>query len=220
MNAAQQLIGMRFGSWVVLAAERPVWSGREVNVCLCECDCGTTQQILPTALKRGGSTQCRTCSNRQKAAMKSRLTHGQSHTRLHRVWSQMRARCQRETCPDYPRYGGRGITVCSEWADFEVFQAWALANGYQPHLTIDRREVNGNYEPGNCRWITRAAQNRNRRDNVRYRFRGQSLLLPEIAELTGIPFARLANRVRRDGMTPEQAVSKPFRKSPTRKAAQ
>lgn len=220
MNAAQQLIGIRFGSWVVLAAERPVWSGREVNVCLCECDCGTTQQILPTALKRGSSTQCRTCSNRQKAAMKSRLKHGQSHTRLHKVWCSMRARCQRETSPDYPRYGGRGIKVCPEWADFEVFQTWALASGYQPDLTIDRRDVNGDYEPDNCRWITRPEQNRNRRDNVRYSFRGQSLLLPEIAELTGIPFTRLANRVRRDGMTPEQAVDKPFRKSPTRKAAQ
>lgn len=132
----------------------------------------------------------------------------------------MRARCQCESNPNYFRYGGRGINVCAEWEDFEVFHAWALANGYEAHLTIDRSDVNGNYEPGNCRWITRAAQNRNRRDNVRYGFRGQNLLLPEIAELTGIPFARLANRVRRDGMTVEQAIAKPFRKSSPRKAAQ
>lgn len=218
MNAAQQLIGMKFGSWVVLSAERPVWSGGPVNVCLCQCVCGTQRRILPSALKRGCSTQCRNCGNRQVAARKPRLTHGQSHTRLHGIWASMRGRCQRKTSPDYPRYGGRGIAVCAEWEDFAVFHAWALANGYEAHLTIDRREVNGNYEPGNCRWITRAAQNRNRRDNVRYTFRGQILLLPEIADLTGISLVRLANRVRRDGLTPEQAVTKPFRKPRTRKA--
>lgn len=148
--------------------------------------------------------------------MKARLVHGLSDTRTHRIWQLMRRRCEKPDCLDYPRYGGRGIKVCPEWANFETFHAWAMANGYRSHLTLDRRDNDGNYEPGNCRWVSRTVQNRNRRDNVRYEWRGKMLTLPEIAERTGIAKGLLFTRVRRDGLTVAEALTRPVRISKPR----
>jgi len=73
----------------------------------------------------------------------------------------MKQRCSNQNCKDYPRYGGKGITVCDKWLDFVPFRDWALANGYRDNLTIDRITSNGNYEPSNCRWITGFENNSN-----------------------------------------------------------
>ncbi len=156
--------------------------------------------------------QCRDCSNRQKAVLRSRLTHGATQTRLYNIWTLMRRRCDDVMCADFSRYGGRGITVCAEWEkDFAAFQSWALSNGYSDELTVDRENNNRGYEPGNCRWITRAAQNRNRRDNQNYFWRGQDRTLPEIAEMEGISHDLLRQRVRRDGLSVSEAVARHHR---------
>ncbi|MGQ2942890.1 MAG: hypothetical protein ACT6Q7_02695 [Blastomonas fulva] len=202
-------IGDRFGAWTVTAKGRRLISGDSRRVCFCRCDCGTDLSMEAYALTSGGTTRCRTCSNRNKANMSHRLTHGGSETRLYRIWMLMRRRCSALTNPDYPNYGGRGISVCSEWNDFAAFREWANGNGYEAHLTIDRRDNNGNYEPGNCRWVGRKAQNRNRRDNIRYQWRGRQMLLSEIAEITGLPYSLIRQRVRRDGWQVERAASTP-----------
>lgn len=206
------VIGRRFGRWTALEERRLHSSGRNRRAWLCRCDCGAEQDNDPSALIQGQSTQCRTCSNREKAALKSRLTHGGTETRLYSIWSMMRRRCNSPTCDDYPRYGGRGIAICAEWSDFAVFRAWALSNGYQPALTIDRRDNERGYEPGNCHWTTRTAQNRNRRDNVRYPFRGKRLTIPEIAEIVRLPAPALRLRVIRYGMSIEEATTRPLRR--------
>lgn len=205
----------QFGKWTVVGPVEAVFGGRLRHLLECQCECGTRRNIALDALVGGKSKQCRNCSNREKAALKSRLDHGMADTRLHQIWIQMRRRCSKETCPDFIRYGGRGIIVCDEWQAFPPFHDWAVANGYSDNLTIDRIDNNLGYAPSNCRWVGRTTQNRNRRDNVRYQFRGESLLLSEIAEITGVPLSRICNRVRRDGMTPDEAITKPFRKSPT-----
>ncbi len=138
-------------------------------------------------------------------------THGATQTRLYNIWTLMKRRCGRQSHPDYPRYGARGITVCPQWQSFPAFQSWALANGYSPDLTIDREDNDRGYEPGNCQWITRTQQNRNRRDNLRYAWRGQRLMLSEIAEITGISHDLIRQRVRRDGWDVERAASTPAR---------
>ena len=208
-----EYVGRRYGKWLVTDAVRAEIGGRERNAVMCECDCGQRRIIMPAVLNRGMSTQCSTCSNRQKAAMKSRLVHGLSHTRLHRIWSKLRARCCLPSCPDYKNYGGRGITVCAEWGEFQAFHDWAIANGYRDDLTIDRRDNEGNYEPGNCHWITRAAQNRNRRDNKRYAFRGQFLMVSEIAEITGQPLTMLRQRIQNYGWSVERATTQPAKRT-------
>lgn len=91
--------------------------------------------------------------------------HGESETRLYTIWRGMRARCEPGNHTS-KNYGDRGITVCDEWAKYEPFRDWAKANGYADNLSIDRIDVNGNYEPSNCRWATRAQQSQNTRSNV------------------------------------------------------
>jgi hypothetical protein len=208
------IVGQRFGKWLVSGVSIQFYSGRKRLMCACVCDCGTQRYIMPNALWIGDTTQCRTCSNRQKASMGHRRTHGGSHSQLYAIWQNMKTRCSKEYSVDFHRYGARGIRVCDEWQDFATFRTWAEANGFQQGLTIDRRDNDRGYEPENCRWVDRTVQNRNRRNNQRFAFRGEYLMLSEIAERCGISHDLLRIRVKRDGFSIERAISQPKRGHP------
>lgn len=92
----------------------------------------------------------------------AKTTHGMSHTRLYQCWADMKTRCQCENNSFYHRYGGRGIKVCDAWQSFEPFMVWALANGYDDSLTLDRIDNDGNYCPENCKWSTQSEQSYNK----------------------------------------------------------
>lgn len=129
---------------------------------LCKCDCGNSV-IATGGNLRAGRTQSCGCYNSEQSR-KRRLKHGLTGKRLNRIWKNMKTRCYNPNSNNYKYWGARGITICDEWRDsFEKFMKWALANGYQDNLTIDRINVNGNYEPQNCRWVTMTVQNNNRR---------------------------------------------------------
>lgn len=126
-----------------------------------ECKCGNIWAARLYDILRGHS--CTRCS-RARANLARR--HHPYHKAIQHVWWLMRSRCNDPKDKDYGRYGGRGIRVCDEWREFPAFFEWALANGYEPGLQIDREDNDGNYEPGNCRFVTRRVQGSNRHNTV------------------------------------------------------
>ena len=125
--------------------------------------------------------------------------------RLWEIWYGMRQRCRGTTSEStYWQYAGRGIQVCSEWEDYNVFKEWALAHGYADHLTLERKNNDGDYEPGNCRWATAKEQARNRTNTTWVEFNGETKSLAEWCELLGLKYSTIRLRLRA-GYTPEQA---------------
>lgn len=122
-------------------------------------------------------------------------THGMRYTRLYRIWNLMIQRCSNEKLPYFDRYGGRGIRVCEEWKTFEVFAEWARKSGYKDGLSIDRINVEGNYEPQNCKWSTEIEQARNKRTSRFITINGETKTVAEFAEISGIPYKTLQRRI-------------------------
>lgn len=160
----KDLTGKRFGRLLVLeyshtnAHREPYW--------VCQCDCGNRVTTRGANLKNGQTQSCG-CLRRERASEANKI-HGMRFTRIHGVWSGMIERCENPKHKGYKSYGGRGITVCDEWRkDFVSFKNWAYTNGYDEkaeygQCTLDRIDVNGNYSPDNCRWVSMAEQNKNK----------------------------------------------------------
>lgn len=161
MGRLIDLTGQRFGRLTVM--QRAENKGNEVTW-LCRCDCGTETLVIGKDLRRGHTQSCG-CFHREKFGDIC-TTHGARATRLYNVWRGMKDRCYSQTHKYYKHYGGRGITVCTEWLhDFAAFQRWALSHGYQDDLSIDRIDNDKGYSPDNCRWATATEQRHNRRDS-------------------------------------------------------
>ena len=111
---------------------------------------------------------------------------------------------------DYKYYGGKGVTVCEEWRDFDAFAEWALSNGYSDKLTLDRIDGRKNYSPENCRWITLEEQQRNKSNNRKYTYNGKTQTLAEWARECGINRSTLGDRMDKFGFTFEEAISRPI----------
>ncbi|MBV7505644.1 hypothetical protein KW850_10290 [Bacillus sp. sid0103] len=121
--------------------------------------------------------------------------HGLSKTRIHGLWRKVIDRCTNPNASNYHNYGGRGISICHEWrTDFMNFYSWAIDNGYQEGLSLERIDVNGNYEPSNCKWIELREQCRNKRDTKYAELNGVTKPLIEWAEIYGIPYKTIITR--------------------------
>ena len=175
-------IGERFGYFSVLGVFK---EGRKWK-CKCRCDCGTIKVVDKSSLQTGRTKSCG-CYNKRRV----HETHSKgnfTNTRLYHTWENMKARCYNRNNPEYKNYGGRGIFMCEEWRnDFAAFRLWALDNGWdEDHkrfdITLDRIDVNGNYTPSNCRWVSQKIQANNRRCSRRWIYNGTAYTLNEISE--------------------------------------
>ena len=162
--------GQRFGSLVALE-RMPVLQGSR-SKWLCQCDCGNKTVVSISNLRNGHTKSCGCAVASASAA--AHYKHGgksKSHPdRLYAVWRAMKQRCQRPSARGYKDYGGRGISVCPEWQSYARFKTWAYSAGYNElaargQCTIDRIDVNGNYEPANCRWVNMHVQSLNKRNS-------------------------------------------------------
>ena len=204
MGKLIDLTGQRFGRLKVIARAENTRQGKPQW--LCECDCGNRKIVYGYSLTRGATKSCG-CLLKETTITKN-TTHGKRHMRIYRIWASIHERCNYPAHKYYKNYGGRGIRVCAEWDDFFMFYEWALANGYQEGLTIDRIDTNGNYEPSNCRWVTMKVQNNNRRNNHLVTYKGQTKTLSEWAEEFQINRYTLYKRIQA-GWSVEKALETP-----------
>lgn len=151
----ENLLNKKFGRLTVIKF-------KEINknkkaVWYCQCECGKIIETTTHNLKSKNTTSCG-CS---------RTKYKDLNRRLYKIWSGVKTRCFNKNRKGYKNYGGRGITICNEWLEYKNFCDWAMANGYKDNLTIERINVNGNYEPANCTWITIQEQQKNKRNTIR-----------------------------------------------------
>ncbi len=205
------LVGQKFGRLTVTSLEGRMDARRD-RLWGCDCECGKRLVTSGERLKNGQTVSCG-CF-REEVRGKCLVVHGMSDTRPHIIWMGMHQRCYNEKSLSFKRYGARGIRVCKRWNDFSKF--WEdMKDGYRDDLTIERKENNGNYEPGNCRWATRSEQARNRRTNFILEHGGVRMTLKEWSEKAGVPLGTLQGRVRA-GWSTEDVLNRPIRKVSSR----
>lgn len=203
MAVTPRLVGRQFGDLLVKSL---TGKSRNGSMWLCVCKCGAERTVICANLLRGNT---RSCGGHRKAWNSS---HNESHTPLHNVWWAMRQRCEntKQACANY--YSLKGVSVCSEWSSYEVFRDWALSHGYKRGLQIDRIDNNGNYEPSNCRFVTRTQQMNNRSNSHRLTAFGETKTIAEWSrDLRCVTNVRnMRNRVKY-GWSDLDVITKPMR---------
>jgi len=203
VRTATVLIGERYGRLVVLAeAGRAKNGGRLFQ---CQCDCGAQHTVIADALRDG---RVRSCGCLRREIVTRRMTtHGARWTPEYNIWCCMLARCHNPRNPGYDNYGGRGIEVCERWRNsFAAFLA-DLGERPGPSYSIDRKDNDGNYEPGNVRWATATEQGRNTRANRIVVFNGSRMPLVEACEIAGVSYCTVRTRLDRLGWPVERALT-------------
>lgn len=198
----QKWIGQKFQSLTVV---KPVYR-KSRWLWLCKCDCGNETIAYPNLLINGKQKAC--YCGKSKTFHDMHLRHGESHTRLNNIWSDMKRRCNDKNRKCYIHYGGRGIEYFKEWENYEAFRDWAMLNGYKDELTLERKNVNGNYELSNCCWIPFSRQALNKRNNIVVKINGDKKCLIEWCREMGKVYSTIHGRIRNQGMTPLEALTK------------
>lgn len=187
---------------------------------LCECQCENKTRLVVRGgdLKNGHTKSCgclkkiSDIANIEKYNLNNgHVLHGQSNSRLYKIWIDMIRRCSNPKCKRYKDYGGKGIKVCAEWENsFESFANWAISNGYSDKLTIDRINNDDGYCPNNCKWSTYQEQNFNKRNTVHVTYQDKIYTLLEIATIFNIPYKNVRDRYYK-GWPIDKIISQPIK---------
>lgn len=213
VHTTQMKAGERYGQLTIIGpADTP--PNRRGQFWLCRCDCGEVLSAHGVEIRNGVKTSCKKCG--RKRTSESSKKHGMTDTRLYKEWANIKSRCNGPG-DQKKQYHARGITYCKEWERFEPFMEWALANGYRDDLTIDRIDVNGNYCPENCRWITHAEQCGNTRRNVMVTYNGKQMCFAAAVREAGINIGTARHRYFHLGWSFEKTVETPVGKHEKRK---
>lgn len=208
---AKNIAGQRFSCLTALSSTGERHKGSILWNCVC--DCGNTTQATVSRLKAGDKKTCSKCHLRSRETVrrnKARVGYKKEgrvkDNPAYEVWCGMIKRCENSNCRAYKHYGGRGITVCDRWRNsFEAFLEDVDERPSSQH-SIDRIDVNGNYEPSNCRWATAKEQAANKRNNVLISANGKTQCLQAWADELGLNAVTIIERIER-GWTPEKAVT-------------
>jgi hypothetical protein len=204
--AIVNMVGLKFGRLTVMNfSEINKW--RE-KVWVCKCDCGNYTEVSTAKLRKGNTTSC---GCYRKECVERGLTrkynipvyYKKQATRLYKCWQDMKARCNNPKNKRYENYGGRGIVICNDWLNnYEVFQEWALQNGYSDKLTLDRINVDGNYELSNCRWVAIEIQANNKTNCMYIEFQGKTQSLSQWCKELNLNYGTISSRINRNKMNP------------------
>lgn len=210
MSKFIDLTGKKFGRLTVIkrVENRISNCGQSKTMFLCKCDCGKEVCVEGAKLRNGHTQSCGCLHNEIFANIgrKKNLIHGLSNDRLYHIWEGMKRRCYQKSAKNYVNYGAKGIEVCNEWLNFEPFYNWAISNGYQENLTIDRIDVNDNYCPENCRWVDWKTQENNRSNNYKLTFNNETHTVSEWAKIINVSTSTLYSRLKR-GWTVERLLT-------------
>lgn len=207
----EDLTGKKFNLLTAIKFDEEKSKIRKQNFWLCKCDCGNSElvSVNATNLRKGYTKGC--CACKDKRLKIGNTKHGMKYTRIYRLWRSMKSRCYYPKINGYENYGGRGIKVCDDWQKFEPFYNWAMDNGYSDDLTIDRIDVDGDYEPSNCQWISSKQQMRNMQNTIYVNYKNKEYVLLDLLEELGREeeYNKIRSRIRR-GWEIEEALESPF----------
>ncbi len=197
------MTGATFGAWTVIRQgphrlKRITW--------VCRCICGVIKNVEGVSLRDGDSRSCGCVA--QENTRKRLTTHGMTGTPIFNIWKGMQSRCKNPNTRSFPHYGERGISVCERWITFEAFFE-DMGPSWAPGLTIERDDNDKGYEPGNCRWVPKSEQSRNRRTNHALDTPWGVMTIAEAARKAGISWFTLRNRVKKGW--PQERLFEPAR---------
>ena len=199
-----EYVGRRFGRLFVESEAGKGKNGEKLANCVC--DCGNRKIVRVGDMLRGRIVSCGCKLKEQNAKIgNTRRTHGCTDTKLYIKWLDMKGRCNNPNNHTYKDYGGRGIKVCDEWMDFQVFMEWALSHNYRDDLSLERKDVNGNYAPDNCEWIPFSQQAWNKRNTVFITYRNETKAMGQWAKELGVRYDTLRYRHQR-GWSDEEII--------------
>lgn len=194
MSKNTDITGKKYGLLTVISRDLDFKSPKHTKW-ICKCECGNTKSIYKDALISGSTKSCGCQMYKGKKGINA--THGMSNTRIYHEWLSMRRRCRPNT-RDSKNYSDRGISVCDEWkSDFISFYKWAIENGYDDSLTIDRVDNDKGYSPNNCRWIPIEMQQSNKTNNVYFIYNGKKYCLRGLCKDKGFPYKTAHRRMQR-----------------------